>query len=328
MNNKNGIILCLHFFIGCFLFSTTACQETDTVQEINPTNDYVDAEAIEYDMENRAIEEEYVILLKESEETSPEDVILAGEESRPTPPQSPPLSGSANAKQEDKISLKIKGLLSKHKISSSALLKKNALQGGLLSLRLHPEEAESLSRDKAVEVVEKNRIIALNMAPLVRKPFIPSEADLNAVRGGKKDEDGDIQSYGTERVGGKVNFRNDPSWGHRMVWIVDTGIDKNHPDLHLSHTYSANFTSDGSYGDMVGHGTHVAGIIAAKDNGYGTVGIAAGARLASVKVLNKRGEGSIQNLMAGLSHVYTYGKPGDVVNISIGGSGSSGGPFL
>lgn len=66
-------------------------------------------------------------------------------------------------------------------------------------------------------------------------------------------------------------------------------------------------------------GTHVAGTIAAINNDEGVIGVAAGASVVAVKVLDRRGYGSYSGVMAGVDHVATYGEPGDVANMSLGG---------
>lgn len=119
-----------------------------------------------------------------------------------------------------------------------------------------------------------------------------------------------------------VNFVGTGNYtGNKWAWVLDTGIDPNHPDLNVmtSSPYAASFISGQSYVDGKGHGTHVAGIIAAKNNSIGTLGVAAGAKVVPVKVLNNSGKGSWSALLSGLNHVAKYYIPGDVVNMSLGG---------
>ncbi len=71
--------------------------------------------------------------------------------------------------------------------------------------------------------------------------------------------------------------------------------------------------------DQNGHGTHVAGTIAAIDNSIGVIGVAAGAKVAAVRVLNRRGSGSNSDVIAGVDYVGAQGKGGDVANMSLGG---------
>lgn len=72
------------------------------------------------------------------------------------------------------------------------------------------------------------------------------------------------------------------------------------------------------WADGYGHGTHVSGIIAAEDNGFGVVGVAPGARLWSVKVLNDMGMGTDEMVTCGLEWVLDNKDTIDVVNMSLG----------
>lgn len=105
------------------------------------------------------------------------------------------------------------------------------------------------------------------------------------------------------------------------IWILDTGIDLDHPDLNvITHTTLAkSFIPNQSVDDAHGHGTHVAGIAAAKNNAFGVVGVSAGAKVVPVKVLSNQGGGTWSQLLEGLNHVAKYDKKDDVVNMSMGG---------
>ena len=70
--------------------------------------------------------------------------------------------------------------------------------------------------------------------------------------------------------------------------------------------------------DENGHGTHVAGIIGAKNNQFGVLGVASGTTLISLRVLDKDGEGLLSNIVKALAYVNNYATPGDVVNMSVG----------
>jgi len=122
--------------------------------------------------------------------------------------------------------------------------------------------------------------------------------------------------WGVIHVGGSV-----PSKG-QTAWILDTGIDLTHPDLNVdtSRGYSAFSKGRNSgFNDGHGHGTHVAGTIAAIDNELNVVGVAAGATVVPVKVLDSRGSGSYSGIIAGIDHVAAEGQPGDCANLSLGG---------
>ena len=135
--------------------------------------------------------------------------------------------------------------------------------------------------------------------------------------------------------GGTVQPPQETPWGIAKVngggagsfataWIIDTGIDFNHPDLNSDISRSANFVErETSPQDMNGHGTHVAGTIAAIDNEIGVIGVAPGARVVAVRVLNRRGSGTNSGVIAGVDYVASHGQAGDVANMSLGGGVST-----
>jgi len=117
---------------------------------------------------------------------------------------------------------------------------------------------------------------------------------------------------GVTRVGGPG------SGSGKTAWIVDSGIDLTHPDLNVDAASSTSLlASDSSPNDANGHGTHVAGIIGAKNNSIGVVGVAAGARLVAVRVLDASGNGPDSGVIAGIEYAVTHGSPGDVINLSL-----------
>jgi major intracellular serine protease len=112
-----------------------------------------------------------------------------------------------------------------------------------------------------------------------------------------------------------------------VVAILDTGIDMEHPDLKDQIIDGRNFTDEGSssdYSDGNGHGTHVAGTIAACENGSGVVGVAPEAKLLIGKVLDSGGSGSYEAIRKGIQWATDWrGKNGErvrVINMSLGGS--------
>lgn len=105
------------------------------------------------------------------------------------------------------------------------------------------------------------------------------------------------------------------------VAVLDTGFDLDHPDLapNIDLDSSMDFTGEGlSYtiDDTFSHGTHVAGTIAAADNGFGTIGVAPDAELILVKVLRDEGSGSFSDVFEGIVHATDEGA--DVINMSLG----------
>jgi len=121
--------------------------------------------------------------------------------------------------------------------------------------------------------------------------------------------------YGILRVGGGATYT-----GTHRAWIIDTGIDLDHPDLNVNTALAKTFVPRGtSADDDNGHGTHCAGIVAAKNNTIGVVGVAAGATVVPVKVLDRRGSGAYSVIIAGVNYVAGAATSGDAVNMSLGG---------
>lgn|GEM_PF-476838 len=109
------------------------------------------------------------------------------------------------------------------------------------------------------------------------------------------------------------------------VAVIDTGIDKDHPDLNVVD--GVNFVGwyrvdPNKWDDDNGHGSWVAGIIAAVDNGIGYVGVAPEASLYGVKVLDRNGSGYMSDVIAGVDWAAQNGI--QVANMSLGTEGTSG----
>ena len=112
------------------------------------------------------------------------------------------------------------------------------------------------------------------------------------------------------------------------VAVLDSGVGP-HSDLNIVGGKACSSTK--SYADDGGHGTHVAGTLAAKDNNYGTVGVAPGARVWGVKVLNKYGTGTTSSILCGVDWVVSTRSDADptndiqVANMSLNGKGQDDG---
>jgi hypothetical protein len=133
--------------------------------------------------------------------------------------------------------------------------------------------------------------------------------------------DPQITPWGVTRVGGPI-----PNVSSNVTaWVIDTGIDLDNIDLNVDVGRSANFVLKGknTADDGNGHGTHVAGTIAAIDDACDVVGVAPGATLVAVRVLNNAGSGSYSGVIAGVDYVAANGAPGDVANMSLGGPAHS-----
>jgi len=114
------------------------------------------------------------------------------------------------------------------------------------------------------------------------------------------------------------------------VFILDGGIDPTHPDIYpnLNTDLSTSFVSGEDFTDFTnGHGTHVAGIVAAAYNQFGVIGVAPDAEIVMVKVLSSStGSGSFSNINAGI--IYAALNGADIINMSLGATLNKNGFYL
>lgn len=187
----------------------------------------------------------------------------------------------------------------------------HALKG--YAAELTDGQVARLRADRRVASVEPDAVATVAPAPS-GKPSGGGTAAAQVLPWGIDKVDADLASVkagdGTGTFGTAATIR---------LYVIDTGI-ASHPDLYLlSHV---NFAG-GKNTDCHGHGTHVAGTIAARDNARDVVGVAPGAPLVGVKVLGCNGSGSYSNVIAGVDWV-TAQKKADpaitmVANMSLGG---------
>ncbi len=124
---------------------------------------------------------------------------------------------------------------------------------------------------------------------------------------------------GVDRVDAERNMISHPV--DVDIAILDTGIDLDHPDLNVVENVTF-VRSEREGDDDNGHGSHVAGIAVAKANEIGVIGVAPGARLWAVKVLDKYGVGSWSSVIAGIDWITERADEIEVANMSFGGNGS------
>lgn len=200
-------------------------------------------------------------------------------------------------------------LLMKYKISSDKLEYAfgSALDG--FAVKLSDSEFAALSQDPSIAYIEADQIVTI------------SQGRPGGGGGGGSTSPSQTIPYGITRVKGGQNFT-----GSKKAWVIDTGIQLDHPDLNVDQNngFSA-FTrgKDASFDDGNGHGTHVAGTIGAINNDIGVVGVAAGAIVVPIKVLDSRGSGSNSGVIAGVDFVAANASIGDVANMSLGGGAST-----
>lgn len=210
------------------------------------------------------------------------------------------------------------------KIKSAKILKRAGILEGEIehvygsaikgfSVKIAPGQLKKLQNDLSVLRIEEDKIISL-IQPFRGKPD----------KGGRNNDSStqppQVTPWGITRIGGSV------SGALGTAWIIDTGIDLNHPDLNVNDTGLNKSFLGGKQAtnpdDQNGHGTHVAGTIAAINNTIGVVGVAAGAKVVSVRVLDRRGSGTISGVIAGINYVAANAQTGDVANMSLGGGTS------
>ena len=129
-----------------------------------------------------------------------------------------------------------------------------------------------------------------------------------------------VVSTGYSRVGGPLSVLggSHPQVSvNAGIAIIDTGIDLTHPNLNVYKQVSF-VPGTSTANDDNGHGTAVAGIAAAEDNSVGVVGIAPGARLWAIKVLDATGTGSMSTIIEGIDYVTQNAGQIDVANLSFG----------
>ncbi|MBI4201326.1 MAG: S8 family peptidase [Chloroflexi bacterium] len=155
-----------------------------------------------------------------------------------------------------------------------------------------PGKLQALRTDPRVAVAEPDRLVSLSAQSL--------PTGINRI-------DADLSSTKAGDGSGSVIVD---------IAIIDTGIQPDHPDLYV--VGGKNCSTGRSWSDGHGHGTHVAGTTAALDNTIGVVGVAPGARLWAVRVLNNAGSGSIASVVCGIDWVTNNASTIEVANMSLG----------
>ena len=182
--------------------------------------------------------------------------------------------------------------------------------------KLSAEQLDAVSKLPAVKLIERNMVMGLSAMD----------------EGGRSNQKADQAPYGIQRTG----YANGSG---KRAYVIDSGIDLDHPDLNVNQELGKNFVNtgcgllgilfgcpDGGQGspdDDNGHGSHCAGTIAGKSNGIGVLGVAFNAEVVPVKVLNAAGTGSNSGVIQGVDYVANNGRAGDVANMSLGGGVSS-----
>jgi subtilisin len=167
--------------------------------------------------------------------------------------------------------------------------------------RLDAGQVKALKADPEVVSVTADRTItALDTAPLAAGETVPS---------------------GISRIEAATATTTQEA-SSAAVAVIDSGIDLANPDLNAVPGTNC-IAPGGSTQDDNGHGTHVAGTIAAGNSGVGVVGVAPGTKLYSVKVLGAAGTGTVSSLICGIDWVAANAKAENIqiANMSVGSAG-------
>ncbi len=274
-------------------FMISSCQDDKVSEEVNesivqPTS-----------TEGKIIPGQYIVIFKDSE-IQPTSKALA---------KSAFTSRAAKAKSVREISevsiQKMNKILFNSDVDQSKVMSYYTTAISGMALKLEDDEFQKLSKDPNVASIEYNREIKL--------PKFQVEEVFQADGSAKMSQQ---TPCGITRAGGAANGAGRDQW----IWVIDSGIDLDHPDLNVvtDSRYSRTFVG-GSPNDCNGHGTHVAGTAAAINNSVGVVGVSAGASVVSVRVFGCSGGSSTQTILNGIDHVAANAIAGDVANLSLGG---------
>lgn len=174
---------------------------------------------------------------------------------------------------------------------------------------------EELLHQEAIEVhhiFPDYNAAAITVTPEVRQKLWQNDTVKTIETDAVVSTNGQIVDWGFKKVEApKVHQLGFTGKGVK-VGIIDSGIDKKHPDLKIAGGVSF---VDSSYQDTNGHGTHVAGIIGALNNSIGVIGVAPNAELYAIKVIDQYGFGNNSDVVQGIEWAVKHKL--DLINLSI-----------
>ena len=191
----------------------------------------------------------------------------------------------------------------------------------LVGFASHPGDAEAaLIESLGGRVIHRYKYIPVLAAviPAAQQDVLASASGVAYVNedqvlralGGKQ-----ITDYGVTLIGAPAAWKAGFAGQNVKVGIFDSGVDLEHPDLEVAG--GIDLVRDGSgFDDCNGHGTHVAGIVSARNNGNHTVGVAPRTTIYSMRLLDCAGSGSLVNMITGLEWAIDNGI--QVINMSFG----------
>jgi subtilisin family serine protease len=167
--------------------------------------------------------------------------------------------------------------------------------------------AAAIPNDRALQRVENDpRVNYLEQDQVVRAVEQVVPWGINRI-------DADISTTLAGNGSGEISNVN--------TYIIDTGVDASHADLNVVNHVNPSGAGGGNI-DCNGHGTHVAGTVAAEDNTEDVVGVAPGAPITGVKVLGCSGKGTTSGVIKGIDWVTQNAAKPAIANMSLGGGAS------
>lgn len=282
-------MLRLSFLVVTIAVIFTACQKDFTDKEDALLQNVEESsKLITYD-QAEVIEGQYIIVFEEN--------AIANDRASIT-------KSNYSAKKEEMKAF-ANGLFNERSIASKEISQAYVKTIKGVAMQLTDQEVQSLRKDKRIAYIEQDQMFHVTMG--------------GPPGGGSGGDPAQTTPYGVTRVGGAIDGSN-----AGKAWIIDSGIDLDHNDLNVDVANSISvFTKGGpsakSPDDQNGHGTHVAGTVGAIDNTIGAIGVAAGAQVVAVRVLDKAGSGSNSGVIAGVDYVAANASSGDAANMSLGG---------
>lgn len=241
-------------------------------------------------------------------------------------PSAPSFAAPTPANRTDVAAPAVPGeFVIKFKPGVEARLREAAVkaQGGRFFDRIAKLDADAVEFP-ALKADANPRAVEALLSALKRNPHIESiEPNYIYQSDFTPNDPGRSQQYAWNTIQAYTAWDVTQGSSNTVIAIVDTGIQRNHPDLDAKITGGYDFVqNDSAADDGNGHGTHVGGTAAAEtNNATGGAGTCPGCRLMPVRVLDNNGSGTLVNVANGITYAADNGAK--VINLSLGGGGSS-----
>ncbi len=279
---------------GALLLS--ACAQNNSSEEtkiVKPSN-----------LDGKIVKDEYIISLKSSAIKPALNLLESKDYSREE-------KFEAMSKLNKKVLANLDEWIMKAGINPADVTHKYSASFVGFTAKMNPEIYNKIQRNNEIESIEHNTYTDL-----------PEYEVLGDATRGTSGPRMDEVTCAVTNAGGSAFAAKDNRW----IYIIDSGIDTDHPDLNVitDSRYAKNFSGSTGIEDCRGHGTHVAGIAGARFNSIGVVGVAADAFVVPVRVFGCDGVAVTDaQIIAGMDHVASVIIKDEVANMSLSGSFSN-----